>query len=141
MQDDLPPEVRAEIDTLLAQVAAGEDPYLLATTVSGAVHDALAESKLAGELFMLFLSLEDLFELWPDKRDEAQELIRRAAAGWGSLRDDRALDAYFEGYAQQITKTVRAWGPSPVLAKLRHAIASSSETRPDEAERTRLFRL
>jgi hypothetical protein len=122
MQDDLPLGVRAEIDTVLAQVAASGDPYGLAhTTVFGPVHDTLAESKLAGELLMLFLSLEDLFELWPDKQDEAQELIRRAAVDWGSVKDDNALDGYFEGYAQQIKKTVRVWGPSPILAQLRRA--------------------
>jgi hypothetical protein len=111
------------------------------------MQEAMTESQLAVELWMLFINLADLFELWPDKQNEAQELIRRAAAEWGSLRDDNALDAYFDGYAQQIKKTVRAWGPSPTLAKLRREIARSSETRPGEAEsvekapRSRLFRL
>jgi hypothetical protein len=81
------------------------------------MNSAMAESKLACELFMLFVNLTDLFELWPDKRDEAQELIRHAAVEWGSLKDGDALDAYFDGYARQIKKTGRAWGPSPTLPK------------------------
>jgi hypothetical protein len=118
MQDDLPPGVRAEIDTLLAQVALSEDPYWRAYDAMAPMHKAMdSQSQLAGELWMLFINLADLFELWPDKRDEAQELIRRAAAEWGSVRDDNALDAYFDGYAQQIKKTGLAWGPSPILPK------------------------
>jgi hypothetical protein len=111
MEDDLPPGVRAEIDALLAQVALSEDPYWRAYDAMVPMEDARTESQLAVELWMLFINLADLFELWPDKRDEAQELIRRAAAEWGSLRDDNALDAYFEGYAQQIKATALAWGP------------------------------
>jgi hypothetical protein len=117
MQDDLPPGVRAEIDTLLAQVALSEDPYWRAYDAMAPMNKAISESQLAGELFMLFVNLADLFELWPDKRDEAQELIRRAATEWGSLRDDDALDAYFDGYAQQIKNTGLAWGPSPTRPK------------------------
>jgi hypothetical protein len=105
----------AELDGLIEAVVTAEDPYDATTEVTACAtaNGFLDMSAVESALYLIWVALEDRYELLPEAEDARTfALMRRAAEEWGPAKDDpTSRAAYLDrwqyeelGYKRRVPK-------------------------------------
>lgn len=86
----------AELDRLIARVATAEDPYEAALAVSNCASEFLTTSVVADDVYLVWVALQDRYELRPEQEDaETFAAMRRAAVEWAAVKHDATARATY----------------------------------------------
>jgi hypothetical protein len=100
---DFDSQTRETFNALAAKVAAAREPYWPAVDLRECLDQAIVRSVEASRLWHIWAELEDRYELNPDKRSEAEDLMRRAAKEWLAVHGDRAArESYLDRWQYDI---------------------------------------
>ncbi len=86
----------------LADARTDEDAYWQTVRLHSAFLDHLVESGTAEALYLITAWLTDIWELSPERRQEAAALMRDAATELLTVSDDEELDAYVVRWTQRL---------------------------------------
>jgi transcriptional antiterminator Rof (Rho-off) len=100
---DLDPQTREAFNAHAKKVASASEPYWLAVELRACLDDAIIDSVEASRLWHIWAELEDRYELRPEARPEAQDLMRRAASEWLAVQTNAAArEAYLDRWQYDI---------------------------------------
>jgi hypothetical protein len=79
-----------EFSDLMAQIESADEPYWLSVNNGGLLVEPMVDSVVATSLYLIWRSLEDMYDVRPDERSEANGVMRSGAREWLAVKDDDA---------------------------------------------------